>query len=187
MVFSTLINYYFQYVKGFDPQLTGTILLVSPVVMSITASYAGRLSDKYHPQKIAAAGMAITTISMIILSFLDLNTPFYIIILAMVLQAFGTGLFSSPNLNAIMSSVDEKYAAYASSGQLATRAIGQSMSLGLLTLVFSWIMGNLSLSSQYVPMIIQASQIIFAICAIACILAIITSIVGIRAYRRIKE
>ena len=187
MVFTTLINYHFQYVKGFNPELTGFILIVSPIVMSITAPYAGKLSDKIHPQKIATVGMVITTFSMIILSFLDKNTPLYIIILAMALQAFGTGLFSSPNLNAVMSSVDEKDAAFASAGQLATRAIGQSMSLGLLTLVFSWIMGNLELSSIYSNMIVQSSQIIFAVCSIACVFAIITSIIGIKADNKIKR
>ena len=187
MVFTTLINYHFQYVKGFNPELTGFILIVSPIVMSITAPYAGKLSDKMHPQKIATVGMVITTFSMIILSFLDKNTPLYIIILAMALQAFGTGLFSSPNLNAVMSSVDEKDAAFASAGQLATRAIGQSMSLGLLTLVFSWIMGNLELSPIYSNMIVQSSQIIFAVCSIACVFAIITSIIGIKADNKIKR
>lgn len=187
MVFTTLINYHFQYVKGFNPELTGFILIVSPIVMSITAPYAGKLSDKMHPQKIATVGMVITTFSMIILSFLDKNTPLHIIILAMALQAFGTGLFSSPNLNAVMSSVDEKDAAYASAGQLTTRAIGQSMSLGLLTLVFSWIMGNLELSSIYSNMIVQSSQIIFAVCSIACVFAIITSIIGIKADNKIKR
>ena len=186
MVFSTLINYYFQYVKGFNPELTGIILLVSPIVMSITAPYAGKLSDKHHPQKIATIGLIITTLAMIILSLLDSNTSMYVIILAMILQAFGTGLFSSPNLNAIMSSVDEKDASYASAGQLATRAIGQSMSLGLLTLIFSWIMGNLDLSAQYANLIMQASHIIFIICVIACIFAIISSVIGIKADTRIK-
>lgn len=187
MVFSTLINYYFQYVKGFDPQMTGIILLVSPIVMSITAPYAGKISDKYHPQKIATVGLVITTSALIILSFLDKNTPMYIILIAMALQAFGTGLFSSPNLNAIMSSVDEKDAAFASAGQLATRAIGQAMSLGLLTLIFSWVMGNLDLSPMYCDMIVQATQIIFIICAVACALSIIISVIGIKEDRMIKR
>lgn len=186
MVFSTLINYYFQYVKGFNPELTGIVLLVSPIVMSITAPYAGKLSDKRHPQKIATIGLIITTLAMIILSFLDSNTSMYVIILAMILQAFGMGLFSSPNLNAIMSSVDEKDASYASAGQLATRAIGQSMSLGLLTLIFSWVMGNLDLSPQYANLILQASHSIFIICVIACVFAIISSVIGIKSDTQIK-
>ena len=186
MVFSTLINYYFQYVKGFNSEMTGLILIISPVVMSITAPYAGKLSDKIHPQKIATVGMVVMTSSLLILSCLNKNTPMYIIVIAMILQAFGTGLFSSPNLNAIMSSVDEKYAGFASAGQLATRAIGQSMSLGLLTLIFSWIMGNLNLSTIYANMILKASDITFIICAIVCGFAILTSIIGIKSDNKLK-
>lgn len=187
MIFSTLLNYYFQYVKGFDPQLTGLVLIVSPIVMSLTAPIAGRLSDKIHPQKIATVGMVIAGLSMIILSFLDAKTPLYIVVIAMALQALGTGLFSSPNLNAIVSSVDEKDAAFASAGQLATRAIGQSMSLGILTSVFALIMGNLVFSSKYSNLILQSIQIIFAICAVTCVLSIIASIIGIRADTKITR
>ena len=187
MVFSTLINYYFQYVKGFDPQLTGLILIVSPVIMSITAPNAGKLSDRMHPQKIATVGMIIATSAMIILSFLNKDTPLIIVIIAMALQALGMGLFSSPNMNAIMSSVDEKDAAFASAGQLATRAIGQAMSVGLLTLIFSWIMGSLIFSTEYADLIVSASHIIFMISAIACVASIITSVIGIRADTRITR
>ena len=187
MVFSTLINYYFQYVKGFDPQLTGLILIVSPVIMSITAPNAGKLSDRIHPQKIATVGMIIATSAMIILSFLNKDTPLIIVIIAMALQALGMGLFSSPNMNAIMSSVDEKDAAFASAGQLATRAIGQAMSVGLLTLIFSWIMGSLIFSTEYTDLIVSASHIIFMISAIACVASIITSVIGIRADTRITR
>ena len=187
MIFSTLINYYFQYVKGFDPQLTGLILIVSPVVMSITAPIAGRLSDKIHPQKLAAIGMIVAAISMIMLSLLNENTPMYYIILAMALQALGTGLFSSPNMNAIMSSVDEKDAAYASSGQLTTRAIGQAMSLGLLTLVFSWILGDAVLTTAHAPLIVESTQILFLVCALTSVLSVIASVIGIRADTKISR
>ncbi len=187
MVFSTLINYYFQYVKGFDPQLTGLILIVSPVIMSITAPNAGKLSDRMHPQKIATVGMIIATSAMVILSFLNKDTPLIVVIIAMALQALGMGLFSSPNMNAIMSSVDEKDAAFASAGQLATRAIGQAMSVGLLTLIFSWIMGSLIFSTEYADLIVSASHIIFMISAIACVASIITSVIGIRADTRITR
>lgn len=181
MIISTILNYYFQYVKGWDPQMTGLILIVSPIVMSITAPNAGRLSDRYHPQKIAVIGMVITAVALVILALLERNTPLYVIIIAMALQAFGMGLFSSPNMNAIMSSVDEKDSAFASAGQLAVRAVGQTMSVGLLTLVFSWVMGSLEMEPQYYQMILQSSQIICTICVFACIVAVAASIIGIRA------
>ena len=91
------------------------------------------------------------------------------------------GLFSSPNMNAIMSSVPPKDAPTASASQATMRTIGQTMSLGLLTLVFAWIMGNLELAPQYAGMIVQASQIICGICTLACVLAVFASLVGVKS------
>jgi len=103
------------------------------------------------------------------------------VIVAMVLQGIGMGLFSSPNMNAIMSSVPPKDAPTASASQATMRTIGQTMSLGLLTLVFAWVMGNLELSTKYAGMIVQSSQIICGICTVACIIAIFASLVGVRS------
>ena len=181
MVVTTILNYHFQYVRGWDAQMSGLILIITPIIMAIMAPNSGKLSDKVHPQKLAAAGMAIAAIALAILTFLTNSTPIYIVVLAMILQGIGMGLFSSPNMNAIMSSVPPKDAPTASASQATMRTIGQTMSLGLLTLVFAWIMGNLELSPQYSEMIIQSSQIICGICTVACTLAIFASLVGIKS------
>ena len=181
MVVTTILNYHLQYVRGMDAQMSGLILIITPIIMAIMAPNSGKLSDRIHPQKLAALGMAIATIALGILTFLDKSTPFYFIIIAMILQGIGMGLFSSPNMNAIMSSVPPKDAPTASASQATMRTIGQTMSLGLLTLVFAWIMGNLELSSQYAGMIVQSSQIICGICTVACIIAIFASLVGVRS------
>ncbi len=181
MVVTTILNYHFQYVRGWNAQLSGMILIITPIIMAIMAPNAGKLSDKIHPQKLAALGIGIAAVALIILTFLNGDTPLYIVILAMILQGIGMGLFSSPNMNAIMSSVPPKDAPTASASQATMRTIGQTMSLGLLTLVFAWIMGNLELSPQYASMIVQSSQIICGICAFACILAIFASLIGIKS------
>ena len=137
--------------------MSGLILIITPVIMAIMAPNAGKLSDKIHPQKLAAVGIGIAAIALAILSFLNGDTPLYIVILAMILQGIGMGLFSSPNMNAIMSSVPPKYAPTASASQATMRTIGQTMSLGLLTLVFAWVMGSLQLAPEYAAMIVQAS------------------------------
>lgn len=181
MVVTTILNYHFQYVRGWDAQMSGLILIITPIIMAIMAPNAGRLSDKIHPQKLAAIGMGTATISLAILTFLNGNTPVYIVILAMILQGVGMGLFSSPNMNAIMSSVPPKDAPTASASQATMRTIGQTMSLGLLTLVFTWVMGSLELAPQYASMIIHASQTICGISTLACVLAIFASLVGIKS------
>lgn len=181
MVVTTILNYHFQYVRGWDAQMSGAILIITPIIMAIMAPNSGRLSDKIHPQKLAAIGIGIAAIALLILTFLTGDTPLYLVILAMILQGIGMGLFSSPNMNAIMSSVPPKDAPTASASQATMRTIGQTMSLGLLTLVFAWIMGNLELAPQYAGMIVQASQIICGICTVACVLAVFASLVGVKS------
>lgn len=136
---TTILNYHFQYVRNWDAQLTGIMLIITPIIMALIAPNAGKLSDKIHPQKLAAFGMSIATVTLLILLFLDANTPIYLIVVAMILQGVGMGLFTTPNTNAIMSSVPPKETPNASAAQSAMRTIGQTMSLGLLTLVFAWI------------------------------------------------
>ena len=181
MVVTTILNYHFQYVRGWDAQMSGLILIITPIIMAVMAPNSGKLSDKIHPQKLAALGIGIAAVALFILTFLTAATPLYIVVIAMILQGVGMGLFSSPNMNAIMSSVPPKEAPTASASQATMRTIGQTMSLGLLTLIFAWIMGNLQLSTQYASMIVQSSQIICAICTVACILAVFASLVGVKS------
>ncbi len=181
MVVTTILNYHFQYVRGWDAQMSGMILIITPIIMAIMAPNSGKLSDKIHPQKLAALGMSIATVALLILTFMTGDSPLYLVVIAMILQGIGMGLFSSPNMNAIMSSVPPKDAPTASASQATMRTIGQTMSLGLLTLIFAWIMGNLELAPQYATMIVQSSQIICGICTCACILAVFASLVGIRS------
>lgn len=181
MVVTTILNYHFQYVRGWNAQMSGLILIITPIIMAIMAPNSGKLSDKIHPQKLAAIGMTIAAVALLILTMLNKDTPLYMVVIAMILQGIGMGLFSSPNMNAIMSSVPPKDAPTASASQATMRTIGQTMSLGMLTLIFAWVMGNLPLSTQYANLIVQSSQTICIISMCACILAIFASLVGIRS------
>ena len=178
---TTILNYHFQYVRGWNAQMSGLILIITPIIMALIAPNSGKLSDKIHPQKLAAIGMSIATITLLILIFLDVNTPLYLIVIAMILQGIGMGLFTTPNTNAIMSSVPPNETPNASAAQSAMRTMGQTISMGLLTLVFAWIMGNLKLSSEYAGLIVQSSQLVCIICTIICIIAIFASLVGIKS------
>ncbi|WP_405274765.1 MFS transporter [Methanobrevibacter sp.] len=178
---TTILNYHFQYVRGWNAQMSGLILIITPIIMALIAPNSGKLSDKIHPQKLAAIGMSIATITLMILIFLDVNTPLYLIVIAMILQGIGMGLFTTPNTNAIMSSVPPNETPNASAAQSAMRTMGQTISMGLLTLVFAWIMGNLKLSSEYAGLIVQSSQLVCIICTIICIIAIFASLVGIKS------
>jgi len=181
MVVTTILNYHFQYVRGWDAQMAGLILIITPILMAIIAPNSGKLSDKIHPQKLAAVGIGIAAIALGILTFLNGDTPIYIVILAMILQGIGMGLFSSPNMNAIMSSVPPKDTPVASASVATMRVIGQTMSMGMLTLVFAFVMGDVPIIAQYFPLLTASCQFTCLICMVLCVISVFASLIGIKS------
>ncbi|MBQ9025706.1 MAG: MFS transporter [Methanobrevibacter sp.] len=178
---TTILNYHFQYIKGYDSQFAGLILIVAPVFQVAIAPIAGRLSDRYVPQVLAAIGMGLGTISLVLFSLLDANTSLLFIIIAMIFYGVGFGLFSPPNTNVIMSSVPPQATSVASASVATMRTLGQTMSMGILTLVFAFVMGNVPIVEQYYPQLITSSQITCLICVILCIASVFASFVGIKS------
>jgi MFS family permease len=134
---SFLLSFYLQYVRGFAPRGAGLLLLSQPVVMASFSPLAGRLSDRVEPRIIASAGMAFTALGLLLMTFLDEKTSPGFIIFSLVLLGFGFALFSSPNINAAMSSVEPRFYGVAS-GTLGTmRLIGQMLSMGVAMLIFA--------------------------------------------------
>ena len=174
-VVTTIVNYNFQYVRGFDSQLSGLILITFPLLMAIVAPAAGKLSDRIDPQKIATIGMIIVTVGLILLVPLDKDTSIVIVLASLALQGIGYGLFASPNINTIMSSVPPKDTPMASSAVATMRILGQTLSTGILTVIFAIMMGNVIIQPSNYPQLISCSQItlliitvISALCFIVC-------------------
>ncbi|SEK78890.1 drug resistance transporter, EmrB/QacA subfamily [Methanobrevibacter gottschalkii] len=178
---TTIVNYHLQYIRGYDSQMAGIILLVAPLIQVIMAPISGRLSDKINPQKLAAIGMFFGAISLAMLSMLNVSTPLWFLIIAMVSHGLGFGIFSSPNTNAIMGSVPQKDTPVASASVATMRVIGQTMSMGMLTLVFAFVMGNVPMIEKYFPLLITSSQITCLICMVLCAASVFASLVGIKS------
>jgi MFS family permease len=176
--FAALINYaatfsitfflslYLQYIRGFPASYTGTILVVQPVMMAIFSPYAGRLSDRIEPAKIASTGMAILTIGLLLLTMIETDTPVLFLVAILALLGFGFALFSSPNVNAIMSSVDKKFLGVAS-GTLGTmRLVGQMFSMGIATMIIALYVGRVQITPDQYIQLLMATKTGFVIFAL---------------------
>jgi len=176
-----ILNYHLQYVKGFDPQTAGLILIITPAMMAIISPFSGKLSDRINPQILASIGMGFVSFALFMLIFLDTQTPLYFIAIAMFIQGLGYGLFSSPNTNAIMGSVPRHLSSVASAAVSTLRVIGQTLSLGMLTVIFAIVIGSVQILPQLYPLLIESSQLACIISTILCIIAIIASLIGMRS------
>jgi EmrB/QacA subfamily drug resistance transporter len=171
-----LLSLYLQYVKGFNPQGAGLILVAMPAMQAIFSPLAGRLSDKIEPRIIASAGMALTTIGLIIFIFLNEETPLKLIIGNLILMGLGFALFSSPNTNAVMSSAPKTAYGVASATLATMRQVGMSLSMGLVMLMFALYIGRVQITPEYYPLFQESMKTSFIIFAILCFSGIFASL-----------
>lgn len=171
-----LLSLYLQYLKGMTPQQAGFLLVAQPLVMALFSPFAGRLSDRIESRIVASAGMGLTAVGLVMLAFLTADTSVVYIVAALLLLGLGFGLFSSPNMNAIMGSVEKRLYGVASAILATMRTLGQALSLGMALLLFSVIIGPAQITPPYYPAFLTAAKLVFAISAVLCALGIFASL-----------
>jgi len=171
-----LLSLYLQYIKGLSPQRAGLILVCQPIIQALFSPLAGRLSDKIEPQVVASIGMGLATVGLGGLSFLNDQTGYEFILASLVLLGFGFAFFSSPNTNAIMSSVPRKSYGVASSAVATMRLTGQMLSMGIATLLFALWIGKSQIMPSNYPEFIQAVRAAFLLFSFLCLLGVFASL-----------
>ncbi|MBN1132794.1 MAG: MFS transporter [Bacteroidales bacterium] len=173
---SFLLSLFLQSSLGLSPRDAGIILVTQPVVMAVVASISGRLSDKYDPRYLASAGMAVTVAGLSLMAFLNGETSIRYLITALIIVGIGFGLFSSPNTNAIMGSVEKKFLGVASATVGTMRLTGQMFSMGIATLILQIFMGEITLNRESVPLFTASMRTTFIIFAVLCLLGVFASL-----------
>jgi MFS family permease len=170
------ISLYLQYLKGFDARTAGLIMISQPVMMALLSPLAGKLSDKRNPGIIASLGMGLTATGLILLCFVNENTPVVSIVILLLLMGVGFGLFSSPNSNAIMSSVEKRFLGIASGVVGTMRMVGQMMSMGIAMMLMSLYIGVQKITPFAYNGLMSSMKTGFIIFSILCILGIFASL-----------
>jgi len=171
-----LLSLYLQYVKGFSPQYAGLILVAQPVVMAVVSPLAGRLSDRVEPRIVASIGMTLTTVGLLFFAFVGEGTTLAFIIPGLAVLGLGFGLFSSPNMNAVMSSVERRFYGVAAGTVSTMRLVGQMLSMGLAMLVFAVVIGRVEITPEVYAQFISGVRIAFIVFAALCFAGIFASL-----------
>jgi len=172
-----LLSLYLQYVRNLSPQDAGLVMISQPVVMAVFSPFAGRLSDRIEPRVVASLGMALTMVGLILLIPLQKDTALSFILVSLVLLGCGFALFSSPNTNAVMSSVEKRLYGVASATIGTMRLVGQMLSMGVVIVIFAILgFGSVQISPSYFPLLLASMKIAFIIFALLCFGGIFASL-----------
>jgi len=173
---SFLLSLYLQYIKGFSPQTAGAVLVAAPVMQAIFSPLAGRLSDRVEPRIIASAGMSLTVVGLSLFVFLNNETPLAYIVGGLVLLGFGFALFSSPNTNAVMSSVENRFYGVAAAMLATMRQVGMTLSMGIAVLLFAVYIGREQITPEYYDLFLKSARAAFIVFACFCFGGIFASL-----------
>lgn len=171
-----LMSFYLQSIKMLSPKEAGIILITQPIVQAIFSPLAGKLSDMFEPRIVSSSGMAIITIGLIVFCFLSPELSFIIIVGNLAMLGLGFALFSSPNANAIMSSVEKKFYGIASSTLALVRLIGQMMSMGIVIVIFTVFIGGRQITLENQNEFLQSTHVAFILFSVLCLFGVFLSL-----------
>ena len=94
----------------------------------------------------------------------------------MILFGIGLGLYSPPNTNAVMSSVEKRYYGVASATLATMRIVGQMTSFAITMMLISQFIGKVEITEAQIPGLIITRKIAFIIFATLSLFGIFASL-----------
>jgi MFS family permease len=175
-----VFSLYLQYVKGLSPKEAGLILIAQPIVMAFVSSFSGKLSDTKDPRVLASIGMGISAVGLLMLTFIRQDTNYTYIIVALLILGFGFGMFSSPNTNSVMSSVEKRFLGLASATVSTMRTTGMMFSMAVAALSVHVFLGDAKINTANLDVFMLSIKAVLITFTFLCIIGIFTSLVGRR-------
>jgi EmrB/QacA subfamily drug resistance transporter len=123
------------------PFEAGLMIIPFGISFLILAPISGFLSDKYNYKLLTSSGLLISAIGLFGFIFVTGSTSYFEIAILMSLLGIGSGIFSSPNTNAIMRNVDSSKRGEGSGVRGILSNLGQMLSVAI---IFPIILGSIS-------------------------------------------
>jgi EmrB/QacA subfamily drug resistance transporter len=188
LMISVLGPFYFEGVMGYTASQVGLIYLIVPTIMVIGAPITGWIYDKHQFRYLAALGMFIVAVSMMLFGYLAGGAGYDLrpLLFTFVCMGIGGVFFQSPNNTEIMRALPRAKINIASSFTATIRNLG--MTLGVS---FSGVLVSLQLAQAgYYGNLMEAgpgllSSTISRVIMLAGVLCIVGSLVSV--YRGMRS
>ncbi|MCW3014015.1 MAG: transporter [Solirubrobacterales bacterium] len=123
---------YFQGAQGDDPILAGVKLAPLAAGMLVSSPLAGRYADRHGARSLAAIGLIVTAAGLIGMTTLQVDTPYWLTALWLLICGVGSGMFNSPNTAAMMGAVPVHRRGIAGSTRMMLQNTGSVLSIAVL-------------------------------------------------------
>jgi EmrB/QacA subfamily drug resistance transporter len=126
-----VLIFFLQGPYGQDPLWAGLMMTPFGAAFLLVGPISGYLSDHYGSRMLSTAGLLVSGAGLFGLSTLTASSPYWVLAVYMVLMGGGSGLFNSPNVNALMSTVPPRQRGTASGINTMVANTGQMLSIAI--------------------------------------------------------
>jgi EmrB/QacA subfamily drug resistance transporter len=132
-----LMPFYLENILGFQITHVGLLMGIVPVMLGVTAPFAGALSDRVGTRRITVFGLAIMLVGYLAAGTLSGHTSAWGYLIRMFILGLGIGTFISPNNSAIMGSASRRQLGVVSGFMAVTRTLGQTVGVAVMGAVWA--------------------------------------------------
>lgn len=126
----------FQTVMGHSPLEVAGLLLPWLLAAAAVAPFAGRLADRFNSSRVAAIGLGLFTLGLLLVTLMPAGESALGIMVRMAICGIGYGLFQSPNNRSIQGAAPRERSAAPQAIQSVARLIGQTTGAVAVAIVF---------------------------------------------------
>ena len=133
-----ILTQYLQFVREYTPFEAGLRVIPMPIGFMVAGVLSSRLVARLGARWTIAGGLTIVSATLVTLSFLDIQTQYWIIGLALAALGLGMGSTMAPATETVMSSVPNSKAGVGSAVNTVSRQVGAALGVGVLGSLLNW-------------------------------------------------
>jgi EmrB/QacA subfamily drug resistance transporter len=127
-----LFTQYLQLVLGYSTLEAGVRMLPMAFTMMVAAPSSARLVERFGSRRVVTIGLCLVAAGLLLLSFLSVDTPYWRLVLNLMVMAAGMGLSMAPSTTGIMASLPLGKAGVGSAVNDTTRELGGALGVAVL-------------------------------------------------------
>jgi EmrB/QacA subfamily drug resistance transporter len=170
--------FYLSLALGLDVALVGLVLSVGPLVVALSGVPAGRIADRFDPQRITIVGLIGMAAGSFILSIVPatLGIPGYIA--PIVVITVGYALFQTANNTAVMTDIPRDQRGVISGMLNLSRNLGLITGASFMGAVFAFASATIDITAARPEAVATGMRITFAVAVILIVVALAIGIGG---------
>ncbi len=140
--FIFVVTQYFQFVRGYTALEAGVRTVPFALFMASTAPIAAKLAERIGTKVVVTAGLVAMGVGFFIATTNGVETPYSVLVLAMLFMGGGLGLVQAPATESIMGSLPPAKAGVGSAVNDTARELGGTLGVAIVGSVFSSTYGS---------------------------------------------